>query len=76
MGESLTKHKRYTKEILIEEIKRFVNEFNKIPTPKSFEKLKGYPSRKTFTNHFEHFNDAVRLAGYEVESLGTNEKKI
>ena len=43
---------KFKKEFLINEIKRFVSEFNKIPTPKDFEKLEGYPSRKTFTNHF------------------------
>jgi len=60
-------------EFLINEIKRFVKEFNKIPIQKDLENLNNYPSRKTFSNHFGNFNEAVRLAGFEPISL--NEKE-
>jgi len=61
------------KEFLLNEIQRFVKEFNKIPVQTDFENLKGYPTRKTFSNHFGYFNDAVRLAGFEP--LNLNEKE-
>lgn len=66
--------KRYTKEELINSIKRFVDEFKRIPIQKDFENLNGYPSRKSFTNHFEDFNTVVRLAGFEPITLSTKER--
>lgn len=56
---------KYTKELLVEAIQRFYEEFGRVPISKDFEKLKGYPTRKTFTNHFPSFNDAVESAGFE-----------
>jgi len=56
---------KYTKEFLIKEIKRFVNEFNRIPIPTDFDKIEEYPSRKTFTKYFPNFNDLIREAGYK-----------
>jgi len=66
--------KKYKKDFLIDEIKRFVNEFNRVPNMKDFENLEGYPARKTFTNHFGNYNDAIRLAGFEP--VGKNLKEF
>lgn len=62
-------------EFLLDEIKRFVEEFHRIPIQKDFEHLKGYPSRKTFTNHFGSFNEAIRKAGFEPKGLSVEENK-
>lgn len=65
---------RIKDEFLLNEIKRFISEFNKIPIQSDFENLDGYPSRKTFSNHFGSFNEAIRLAGYEPVDLSMKEK--
>jgi sulfur relay (sulfurtransferase) DsrC/TusE family protein len=61
-------------EMLLNEIKRFVKEFGRVPIQKDFENLKGYPSRKTFSNHFGKFNNAIRLAGFEPVNKDIAEK--
>lgn len=61
-----TKGQAYKGDFLINELKRFYSEFKRIPTQKDFEGRDGYPSRKTFTNHFGKFNNALRLAGFDV----------
>lgn len=66
---------KFKKEFLISEIQRFVNEFNKIPTPKDFEKLEGYPTRKTFTNHFGNFNNVVIEAGFEPAYIPVEKRR-
>lgn len=68
------KSNKYKEEFLLNELKRFVNEFNKIPIPTDFDKLQGYPSRKTFTNNFGTFNNALKLAGFEPTKLSMKEK--
>jgi hypothetical protein len=62
------------KEMLLNEIRRFVKEFGRVPIQKDFEKLEGYPSRKTFTNNFGKFNEAIRLAGFEPLNKSMEEK--
>lgn len=64
---------KYKEEFLISEIHRFVKEFNRIPTSRDFENLPGYPTRKTFTNHFGNFNNAIKLAGFEPTKLSQKE---
>lgn len=67
---------KYKKEFLINEIKRFVKEFGRVPISKDFKKLDDYPSRKTFTNHFGNFNDVIRLAGFEPVGMSRRDNKI
>lgn len=55
---------KYSKDYLLSEIQRYVQEFDRVPNISDFENLQGYPSRKTFTNHFVSFNEAIRLAGF------------
>ncbi|MGG1650418.1 hypothetical protein ABHN03_16570 [Paenibacillus sp. NRS-1775] len=59
---------KFSTEFLCSEIRRFQEEFGRIPTQKDFEMIKGqgYPSRKTFTNHFHTFDEALRIAGFDV----------
>lgn len=68
--------KKYTKEEIINDIKRFVSEFGRVPTSKDFEKLEGYPSRKTITNIFGNFNDAIRASGFIPVGINFRDNKI
>lgn len=70
---SKTKNGKYTKEHLISELQRFVSEFNRIPLQTDFENLKGYPSRKTFSNNFGTFNIALKESGFEPLTLSRPE---
>jgi hypothetical protein len=70
------KYKKFTKDELADEIKRFIKEFNRVPITKDFEKLNGYPSRKTFTNIFGNFNDAIKYAGFEPIGVNFRDNKI
>lgn len=65
---------KYTDSFLLGEIKRFVKEFSRTPSQDDFENLDGYPSRKTFANHFGSFNEAIHLAGYKPNELSKREK--
>ncbi len=78
MGKRISNNKyiKYSKDELINEIKRFVNEFKRIPISKDFEKLNGYPSRKTFFNIFGNFNDAIRCAGFKPIGINHKDNKI
>lgn len=71
-----TKNGKYKKDFLISEIQRFVQEFERVPIQSDFEGLKGYPSRKTFSNHFESFNEVIRLAGFEPVNKSNKEREI
>lgn len=70
-----TTHGKIKDDFLLSELQRFVKEFNRIPIQKDFENLKGYPSRKSFSNHFGSFNNALRLAGLEPISMSLKEMK-
>ena len=60
-------HNLFTHEDLIEEIKRFYKEFNTLPTPHFLDRIKGYPSRKTFVKYFGSIRNAVEQAGFEYD---------
>ena len=62
----MTSNQKDKREFLLGELKRYYIEFGEIPTQSKFNKLPGYPSRKTFTNHFLTFDDALRCAGFDI----------
>ena len=64
------------KEMLLNEIRRFVKEFGRVPIQKDFENLYGYPSRKTFTNNFGKFNIAIKLAGFHPIEETSSGKRV
>jgi len=68
--------KKFKKSELTDEIIRFISEFGRIPIAKDFEHLDGYPHRKTLTNHFGSFNDALRAAGVEPIKLSRKEHHL
>jgi hypothetical protein len=70
-------HTNLSKEdVLINHLKKFVNEFGRQPIQKDFEGLQGYPSRRTFTNYFPTFDDALRAAGFDIPRKITYTKEI
>jgi len=71
---NLTHNGKYKDDFLISEIQRFVSEFKKVPVQTDFENLEGYPSRKTFGNHFHNFNEVLILSGYIPLTLTMEEK--
>lgn len=60
---------KYKPDFLISELHRFVDEFGRIPITIDFENLEGYPSRKSFSNHFGSFNNALKAAGIEPSKM-------
>lgn len=69
---------KYTKEFLINEIKRFVGEFKRLPISSDFEfkRVQGYPSRKTFSNHFGSFENAITESGYGLKQQLSKEEVL
>ncbi len=63
-------HGGYTKEHLIRELKRFHQEFDKIPRSYDFEPApEGYPSRKNFDKQFDSFSNAMIEAGFDYNDI-------
>lgn len=59
------KYSGIEKDFLIEELKRYNEEFGHPPRGKDLDKSnKGYPSRKTYEKHFGSFGDALLKAGF------------
>jgi hypothetical protein len=58
----------YNKEILINELLRFVNENNRNPIVKEMCKKNNYPSEFAFKTHFGSWNAALIAAGLEVNN--------
>ena len=56
----------YDDEYLLKELRRFYVEFGRIPLQIDLENCDTYPTRKTFTGHFGTWNNALRLAGFDV----------
>lgn len=54
----------YTKEFLLEELKRFVKENGFVPSSAQIAKEKGYPSDKPYFAKFGSFSKAITLAGF------------
>lgn len=61
----------YTKQELIESIKRFYDETGRVPKSYEFDNNSSYPSRRTFTKHFGSWNNALRACEFDV-----NQKKM
>lgn len=55
----------YTKDLIIEKIRNFYTEYNKVPTSRDFQKLTGYPGATTVQRHFGSWNAAIAAAELE-----------
>lgn len=59
--------RRYTKEMLIQKIREFVEKHSRVPTKNEFVKIRNYsyPNHTTFRDYFGTWNGAIRAAGYK-----------
>jgi hypothetical protein len=58
----------YTDTFLLDKIKRFYTEYNKVPTIKEFSQNKDYPSIEAYKTHFVTWNNAIQLAGFNIHT--------
>jgi len=58
--------KIYTKEFLISELHRFVAENGRVPTQLDMQAIFGYPSAQAYRSHFGSHNEALEIAGLEI----------
>ncbi len=63
----------YTKEFLVSELHRFVNENKRIPTIRYINIVEGYPSASTYQDHFGSWNKALEAARLKINN--THEKR-
>jgi hypothetical protein len=68
--------KNYDKDYLISELIRFNNENGRPPSAKDLDRSNsGYPSRKTFSNYFGSFGNALVQAGFEYRGTENSQRK-
>ncbi len=60
-----TTHPLYTKEQLLDHIKKFFLVNNRVPTFKEFEEDTGYPNPDNYQRHFGTWNKAIVEAGFK-----------
>lgn len=58
--------KKYTNEQLIQYLIDYYNEFGKVPTSRGIGKAKGYPGPTVYRLRFNSFNNALEIAGLDV----------
>lgn len=69
------RHGKYTKAFLIKELQRFYKETGKVPISAYFENNKDFPSRKTFSNQFGSFGNALIEAGFDYRGIENFQRK-
>ena len=62
--------KIYTDEFLISELHRFYIENGRVPTTLDMQGKFGYPSASVYNNRFKPFNNALKIAGFELNKIG------
>jgi hypothetical protein len=58
--------KKYTKEILINEIKRYVKQFGVLPNSVDIDNVIGFPNSTTFRKNFNSWKNVILEAGYSL----------
>lgn len=61
--------KKYTKEFLIEEVQRYYNTYNKVPTRKDIDVDKEYPSVYQYGKFFTSWKDVLNSSGFETKPV-------
>lgn len=59
----------YTDKELLEYLKDFYETFGKVPAATDFVNNTEYPSWLTFANHFGSWSNALKLVGFDVDSM-------
>lgn len=60
---------QYTKEYLLNEIKRFVLENNRVPEYRDLLPINGYPTAATYIDNFGSFNNALIECGFKPNRI-------
>ncbi len=60
---------KYTDEQLIDKLKEYVIKYGKVPTQIDIDKNPGYPSVGTYQRHFGSWNNALKAAGLDFDSM-------
>lgn len=68
MRVGLPETKRYSDDYLISEIRRFHKENNRLPTSADFNNNSGYPSDSSYFLRFGSWNNAIKVAGFDIKS--------
>lgn len=62
-------HKMYTDKELLNFLKLFYQENNRIPVRRDFENNSKYPGFYSYYNYFGSWNNALRLAGMDIDTI-------
>ena len=65
---------KYTEEFLLEELKRYYNEFGEIPTQRKLDQNKNYPGYTVYRKRFGSIENALHMIG--LQSFRENQKII
>lgn len=65
----MTRKLKYTREEIVEIIRRFHHEKGRIPKYEEFSKKDGYPSHFTVQKLFGSWNNAIKEAGFDVSKM-------
>ena len=68
--------KKYTDEDLLNELRRFEKEHRRSPTEADFGNNPGYPSYVTFQRRFGSWDNALKMAGLDINSYRHHEVKL
>ncbi|MGZ7135888.1 MAG: homing endonuclease associated repeat-containing protein [Methanobacterium sp.] len=66
----------YSDEFLLNELKRFFNEFGRSPVNEDFSSNPNYPSPKVYWKRFGKWNEALKLAGLPINTYMTHSKEM
>lgn len=66
----------YSKKYLLDQILRFIEEFGRQPKSRDFEKLEGYPHRKTYDKYFGSWNNALIQLGLPINVSKYTDKEL
>ena len=65
---------KHTNEFLLEELKRYYDEFGEVPTQKKLDKNKYYPGANTYKKRFGSLKEALNLIG--LQSIRDGKKSV
>lgn len=69
-------NRRMSEDFLINELMRFYKTFSRVPTSIDFEKNKDYPSATIYQKKFGTWNNALEIAGLEINCYMTHSKEM
>lgn len=61
--------KKYTTEELISLLRKYYEDYKKVPSLIDFKENPNYPSHSTYINHFKSWSNALKIAGLDADTL-------